>query len=91
MFRLMKIGNPGPGGCSIWREVQTPADFAIDVHGVMRIIARGLMPIDLFHNRPQNGVQQLQASLTREGDLREVVIKLGGIPKPIPPGLTRDW
>jgi hypothetical protein len=88
---LTKIGNSGPGGCNIWREVQPPADFAINVHGVVHIVARSLLPIDFFHNRPQSGVQQLQAFLSRGGDLRKIPVKLCGAPKLIPSGLTGDW
>ena len=85
---LAKIGNSCSCGSNIWREIQPPADFAINVHGVVHIIARSLPPIDLFHDWPQSRFDELQAFLARNRDLREIPVKLNGIQKPIPSRLT---
>jgi len=71
-------------GCIVRCEVQSPTNLAINMHGVVHVFARSLTAIKLLHEWPQGGVQQLQPPVSRDGDLREIPIELGGIPKPMP-------
>jgi hypothetical protein len=88
---LTKIGNSCSCGSNIRREVQPPADLAINVHGVVHIVACSLPPVDLGHDRAQRGLQQLQAFLSCKWDFRKIPVKLSGIQKPMPSRLIGDW
>jgi hypothetical protein len=48
---IAQVFDTGAGYGDVGREIQTPANFAIDVHGILHLLARGLTVGDFFDER----------------------------------------